>query len=143
MKTRNPKPFLFVMIALVALSVRATADTSDSCENISALESYTVVGVAPEGSECRAFLGQSGKTGVSCSWAFPYRDEVAEHLASELWITLQKCRPGAQLSSDLPVNHPDSYHLRTWAVEDAIYRVSQKDKAGLQRTLVFLRVETP
>ena len=62
-------------------------------------------------------------------------------MAESLWTILRRCRPGEYLGPDPRVNHPDSFELREWAVGDAIYRVSLKDKAGQRRTLVFLGFE--
>jgi hypothetical protein len=39
------------------------------------------------------------------------------------------------------VNHPDSFDLLEWQGADGVYRVSVKDKGGLNRTLVFLGFE--
>jgi hypothetical protein len=92
--------------------------------------------------KCTEFLGQTGQTGASCHWEFPLRDTIANRLATELWEALQSCRVGAAAHADRPVNHPDSYDLRTWNAKDAAYSVSIKDKIGQARTLVFLRRET-
>lgn len=119
----------------------ADAGRADSCEQLAALESYGLAGTAPDGATCSTFLGQSGKTGVSCYWVFAYRDASAERMANSLWAALKDCRPGTHLAPDRPVNHPDSFALREWSARDAVYRVSLKDKAGQRRTLVFLGLE--
>ncbi|WP_136660807.1 hypothetical protein [Nitratireductor sp. XY-223] len=139
MKTYECRRFLSTACAFLAMA--SWADAGQSCEQFAALESYTSAEIAPRGATCGTFLSQSAKTGVSCYWAFPYRDGSAERMADSLWALLQNCRPGTQLAPDWPVNHPDSFQLREWSAEGAIYRVSLKDKAGQQRTLVFLAFE--
>ena len=143
MTTGAPWHFLFSALTLIAGVSCATADPSDSCDTLSALETFNVSGNAPKGATCTTFLTASAKTGITCRWDFPYRDNAAQQQAGTLWALLQKCRPGEQLAVDQRVNHPDSYYLREWAGRTSTYRVSQKDKAGLKRTIVFLRFERP
>ena len=45
------------------------------------------------------------------------------------------------MGEDQPVNHPDSYDLREWDTPDGTFAISVKDKGGLNRTLVFFRLE--
>lgn len=111
------------------------------CETVDALEAFPAMDRLPEGAVCNAFLGQSGKSGVSCHWAFPFRDTGAEVFAAGLWSDLQDCRAGQEGGPDQRVNHPDSFELREWLAEGAIYRLSIKDKGGLNKTLVFFSHE--
>ncbi len=141
MKKLGPKRLLFSAWALLAIAPWAEAGQMDSCEPIASLESYTLAKSSPRGATCATYLGQSSEIGVSCYWEFPYRNASAEQMANSLWTTLQKCRPGRPLASDQSVNHPDSFQLREWTTGNATYRVSLKDKAGQQRTLVFLGFE--
>lgn len=141
MRTFKRLRFLAAACAVVAMATSAEAGQMDGCEQIATLESYATLEIAPPGATCSTFLGQSANTGVSCYWEFPYRDGSAEQLAHSLWSVLKTCRPGTHLASDWPVNHPDSFELRQWSAGNAIYRVSLKDKAGQNRTLVFLGYE--
>ncbi len=45
------------------------------------------------------------------------------------------------MTDETQVNHPDSYYLRAWVHGRHVYTVSVKDKAALNRTLVFIRLE--
>lgn len=141
MKTYQRGRFLPLACTLLAMASWAHAGQTDSCEQVAVLESFTLAEIAPRGATCGTFLSQSAKTGVSCYWEFPYRDDSAERMANSLWTILRNCRPGTHLAPDLPVNHPDSFQLREWTAGNAIYRVSVKDKAGQQRTFVFLGFE--
>ena len=133
--------FISSAFALLAFASSADADQIERCKPIAALESFTSAGTAPGGATCATFLGQAAKTGISCYWEFHYRDDSAQKLANSLWDVARDCRPGTHLATDKPVNHPDSFQLREWATQSVIYRVSVKDKAGQQRTFVFLGFE--
>ena len=111
-----------------------------ACAPLPAVEGFATGGTAPEGAICTTYLAQTGP-GVSCHWAFPFRDAAAPAFAEALWQVLTTCRAGEAAGGDLPVNHPDSYALREWVSGGVTYRVTVKDKGAEGRTLVFLRVE--
>lgn len=93
-----------------------------------------------------SILSQSQDTTCSdppdpvCRWTFAYRADAAvaafEHLAEKLTRCL-----GPPVDEDAPVNHPDSYRLVQFGAPDAVISLSLKDKASLQSTFVFLRVD--
>ena len=120
------------------LSVSTVA--AKACTKVEELDSY-VRGASAPGPDCSRFQTVGGGTGASCYWAFPFRSDAAVMFADGLWSDVLACRPGKVLGPDAQVNHPDSYDLRARVTPDATYRVSIKDKGGLQQTLVFLRVE--
>ncbi len=124
-------------LALVVFAGPAAAD----CAAIAAVETFHETSAPPDEARCTTFLGQSGKDGVSCHWTFPFRDAGAAEFAASLWSTLAACRPGSAGGADQRVNHPDSFDLLEWQGADGVYRVSVKDKGGLNRTLVFLGFE--
>ena len=136
----NPNPLIRGMLALLLSPAPtwALAEQAPNCAQISAIDKYPGSESALVGATCSAFLSQARATGVSCFWAFPYRNQLALQNADQIWEDLVQCRDGASLEPDTPVNHPDSYYLREWATDKAVYRVSVKDKAGQSRTLVFL-----
>lgn len=132
---------LLSMSALAALlGAVATAQAAD-CPRISALEEFERLGVPLERSTCSIYQTQLGRPAISCNWPFPYRDKAAEELAQSLWWELQSCRAGEAQAADIQVNHPDSFMLSVWQTDDAIFRLSIKDKAGLGQTYVFLSYE--
>lgn len=75
-----------------------------------------------------------------CRWAFKYRSQAAESAFERIANDLARCL-GAPAATDEPVNHPDSYQLVQFNGSDGIISVSLKDKASLQQTFVFLRVD--
>ncbi|MEO1139103.1 MAG: hypothetical protein AAFW87_06570 [Pseudomonadota bacterium] len=78
--------------------------------------------------------------GTVCQWRFDYRNASAAGLYDMFSQQLEKCL-GPQIITDKGVNHPDSYDLRQYQAKDGMIFVSIKDKAALQQTIVFLRVE--
>ena len=90
---------------------------------------------------CQTYAVQSPGDSTACHWAFAYRSEEAIERAEEIWAHVSQCYPGAEQARDQIVNHPDSYLPRTWLGETAARTVSVKDKAQLNQTLVFLRIE--
>lgn len=75
-----------------------------------------------------------------CRWSFEYRAQRAEDMFKEMAEKLTEClgRPKPQGS---PVNHPDSYTLMQFQNREAVISLSLKDKASLQQTFLFLRVD--
>jgi len=140
---RLPLPELWFTGAACAgvLSALPVPARAGDCEVIEALNHFTTSDTAPEGAVCSSYLTSSATTGVSCYWSHPYRSPSAEDQASAMWEMLTKCTDGNLLTPDAQVNHPDSYDLREWAHEKGVYAISIKDKAGQDRTLVFLRFE--
>ena len=123
------------------LATFAAAEAPNSCELVDTLEAFNQSDVSPNGFSCATFKGQVSGQGVACSRAFGYRSEAAELLANRVWDTLKSCRSGNNPSDDQPVNHPDSYLLNTWSTDEGVFRVSIKDKAALESSVVFLSFE--
>jgi len=105
------------------------------------LEAFSKTAVAPLGFICTTYQAQSLAIAGSCNLRFGYRDDKASVFANDLWRDLTSCRSGFEASPDLAVNHPDTYLLRVWRTDGATYRLSQKDKAALESTYVFLSFE--
>ena len=125
-------------MATVVLAGGAVAET---CARVDAVRAYQVSGVSPPAATCQRYLGEAGRAGASCHWGFPYRDDAALTTASEIWAEIQACIDGQIVAEDAAVNHPDSYDLRIWQSGAETFAVAVKDKAALNRTLVFLRWE--
>ena len=119
-------------LALLPIIVGGHAQ-AENCAAVAAIDRETAV--------CTSYVTQTGATGTSCHWTFPFRDEAALSFADTLWQSLQSCRPGAPRGNDQQVNHPDSYDLREWQTPSATYAIAVKDKGALNQTLVFLRHE--
>ncbi|SLN72334.1 hypothetical protein ROA7450_04030 [Roseovarius albus] len=91
--------------------------------------------------ECRTFREHTGAKGVMCNQPFPYRSEKAVNAFAALNDSIQTCLgSSAGPTQDQAVNHPDSYVLYQYVVENMKVSASLKDKAALQQTIVFLRI---
>ena len=85
---------------------------------------------------------KSAQPSYHCAWEFPYRAAPAYDTFDDLVDRLDQCiGRQATLHSDRSVNHPDFYALRRFEMEQAQVSVSVKDKAALDRTFVFVRVQ--
>ncbi|MGR3513153.1 MAG: hypothetical protein ACU0GG_10335 [Paracoccaceae bacterium] len=119
----------------------AQPSAAAECLMLETLDAFAVTDTPPSGATCSTYLTATAAKGVSCHWAFAFRDKKGLLFADELWATLSTCRAGDRLGADQIVNHPDSYDLREWRTSSGTYAISVKDKGALNRTLVFLRFE--
>lgn len=129
---------MYVKAVVMGVALHTSAD---ACERLQAIDAFPAT--VPAEATCIPYLAQNGANGTSCHWSFPLRERGAKELAADLWAEVQRCRPGKAGDTDTPVNHPDSFDLLEWRANNAIYRVSVKDKGGLGQTLVFLSREDP
>ena len=99
----------------------------------------------PRGSAaCRDTLALGGARNIHCVLEFAYRSVDATRTFQELVAEVTACaEPGALITVDQSVNHPDAYDLREFENGLRSYAVSIKDKGALQQTLVFVRVLKP
>ncbi|MEW2919779.1 hypothetical protein AB1A64_22125 [Ruegeria sp. ANG10] len=111
------------------------------CDRVTALENYNTTGFSPKGAMCEPYVGLANVQGISCRWEFPFRDAEASRAFNDLWTEVARCKDGAQKQHGSSVNHPDSYVQRELITSDGLYRVAQKDKGQINRTLVFLSFE--
>ncbi len=139
MVLRNAGPAIPHVVLLLAAQLMAGVALADDCDLADRIDGASSDSNAPEGAVCTTYLGLSGDSGVSCHWEFAFRGAAAQQHADALWSTITRCRSGTVLGPDLRVNHPDSYDLRELKTGNVTYRVSLKDKAAQNRTLVFLR----
>lgn len=133
----GPNTLIGLSLAVVAAVVPGA--TYADCAGLTKLKSTANADAVSTGATCRTFLAQSGKTGVSCHWEHPFRDDAAKTMAERVWSEIMLCEPGGPAGPDLRVNHPDSYDLREWIGEGGTWSVSVKDKGALGQTLVFLK----
>jgi len=130
---------LWIGCAAAALAVLVAGPTrADVCKWIRSVQDTP----AP-GATCQTYTTTQGDAGIACRWAFGFRDPVATEFADKLWSGLSMCTGNDPVATDAPVNHPDSYGLRTMHTPDGTVSVSVKDKGGLTKTFVFLRHEPP
>lgn len=91
--------------------------------------------------KCRIVAKPDRKSHM-CMWTFPYRDQAASSGFDALSNAVGMCiGEGAAGQQDQRVNHPDFYDARSYHRGNATVTVSIKDKAALEHTFVFLRVE--
>lgn len=81
-----------------------------------------------------------GATETTCAWSFDYRAKEAKAHFDWVQERLQSCyHISGENLPDHRVNHPDSYTLWQFYIEDQQISLSLKDKAALRQSLVFLR----
>lgn len=94
------------------------------------------------GASCDTLVTFGASPSRFCRWQFDYRAADSETIFSNLTSAFETCF-GADSTrpADQSVNHPDTYHLRQFELDGWVVSVSLKDKAGLQASFVFLRVD--
>ena len=138
---------------IAACPVMVAADTAQFCSGLASVladgsgNGDALRRAAPDLTETPAVCGQSmgvgGAMSTHCRWAFAYRDPRAAAAYRALVTDLAHCVGPEQVTADAEdkaVNHPDTYDLRLMAITGGTAGISFKDKAALQRTLVFLRI---
>ena len=137
---------------IAACPVMVAADTAQFCSGLASVladgsgNGDALRRAAPDLTETPAVCGQSmgvgGAMSTHCRWVFPYRDPRAAAAYDRLVADLAACAGPVQATvQDKAVNHPDTYNLRLMAITGGTAGISLKDKAELQQTLVFLRIE--
>ncbi|MEM7075357.1 MAG: hypothetical protein AAF484_09750 [Pseudomonadota bacterium] len=122
---------LALPVVLIWLSGPAPAQT---CGWVEALVSGQVSPDMAEGAVCTT------EDQIVCRWDFAYRATAAGALFDTLSETLSACLDPADAPA-APVNHPDSYAQRQYRAAQTAVSVALKDKAGLDKSFVFLRVD--
>ena len=97
----------------------------------------------PAGTDtCALANGEAGLRLYYCSWSFPYRTGEARRWFHQLDQKIGTCVNNQQQpKQDDPVNHPDSFILKSIQARGVEVSVSVKDKAALDRSLVFIRFQ--
>ncbi|MEM7215325.1 MAG: hypothetical protein AAF423_07255 [Pseudomonadota bacterium] len=126
---------------------------AESCGNIHALQSFAKAGFSdkseptlPESGssspQCSVSIELGGEKKYTCFWEFEYRADIAKVHFDQIGNTITLCLGNqTEIKSDQPVNHPDFYDLQTYQADGTTFALSIKDKAALEQTFVFLRVE--
>ncbi|MEM6374950.1 MAG: hypothetical protein AAF686_01840 [Pseudomonadota bacterium] len=82
----------------------------------------------------------SARPDLVCQWSFDYRSAAANALFGHISADLVACL-GPAKALEPGVNHPDSYQLRQFEAPERLISLSLKDKASLEQSFVFLRVD--
>ena len=112
--------------------VLASSVHASDCDWVEALPD-TFDMTLPKGGSC-------GAPDTVCQWAYDYRSTAAQIAFADLEREIAMCL-SASAKQDAPVNHPDSYRLMQFDAEQTRISLSLKDKASLQKTFLFLRVD--
>ena len=88
--------------------------------------------------DCSRSLDLRGVWSVTCGWGYAYRSDDASEAFHVLLDLIEVC--GRYIGEDTAqVNHPDSYALHMFSIQETQISVSIKDKGALAQTWVFLR----
>ncbi|WP_299846119.1 hypothetical protein [uncultured Roseovarius sp.] len=91
---------------------------------------------------CDLSRDETGMQTYLCTWKFHYRAPGAAAVFDVLNRLIPVCVRGVKsLPEDTDVNHPDSYELRRYQRGKVVISTSLKDKAELEQTLTFLRLD--
>lgn len=114
------------------------------CQAMKSLISQAHQNFVPAGADqCASAVGEGGTSIYYCSWSFPFRSGEARDLFTALNQQIGAClKIGSAAASDQPVNHPDSFWLNTYRLENTELSISVKDKSTLEKSLLFLRVQS-
>ncbi len=136
--------------ATISWAASAYSQETADCEALSAAMQAVAAGVVPEfdtgpasfaGAHCEPRTTVSGEPWVFCRWQHGYRAPEASAQFDAWRDRLDTCFDASRASDDDAVNHPDSYALHQVRGQGAVLSVSLKDKAALDATFVFLRIE--
>jgi len=132
-----------IRIASVLAVLTGPISAQSLCED---LDQHTgdILRLSQGDASCTNSLALGGGRSIHCALEFPYRSDAAARVFEELVDEITECVGSTAVSiTDLSVNHPDAYDLRTFEDGARSYSVSIKDKGELQQTLVFVRVSRP
>lgn len=93
----------------------------------------------PKATECGPVLMASGVEGWFCIREYPYRTGEAQVDFQKMLAELAQCL-GSEPVQDQGVNHPDSYEMFRFVIANGAVELSIKEKSGLQKTFIALRV---
>jgi hypothetical protein len=131
----------------IGLTITAPwAQAQTFCDNINALADQTATSVPLPFSPntvaaCTRSRDLSGASSANCAWPHAYRSAEATALFDGLLNAVANCADqDIAPTIDQAVNHPDFYDLRIFTMNNVEVGLSIKDKGGLQKTYVFLRV---
>lgn len=135
--------------ALLLLANMASAQATKSSERCTALasrlsdlaglQSY-LEEVTLKPATCGTALQSGAARAAHCYIGFEYRADHAADTMARLSAQLRACFAASKSEgTDPAVNHPDSFDQRQLCTPYAALSLSLKDKAGLGKTLIFLR----
>lgn len=153
---KNKSAMLMVVTAAVAhlaMSASNAEEQSHKCEALIHLGGAVASGTTSPNlahdlgslaigspSRCDHALELGGKA-VFCIWEHAFRDKAAQQRFQVLEKIIGECGwDAARESAEKPVNHPDSYWVRSFQRDRDRLMISVKDKSQLNKTLVVVRL---
>jgi hypothetical protein len=141
--------FVAPLILCAWVSGSAPSFAADFCSDLDTMAQQVRQGTPADpirmagASACQTALQPEGPA-FFCFWSFALRDERAPAFQAQLARNIETCG-GVPVTgnSEIPVNHPDSYSTSRFDLKDLRASIALKDKAGLRKTLVFLRLAPP
>lgn len=133
------------MKALLTALILATSPAQAFCPQLDALFEGSTTATLPQPldtmAKCTSALALSGQKSTHCAWPFDYRAPQATDAFEAVIKAVASCvDTSLKVENDQDVNHPDFYDLRIFNTSRGEVGVSLKDKGGLQKTYVFLRI---
>ncbi len=119
---------------LNALVERAASATDDP-QAISAMSDRL------KAEQCGTALSETASREIHCRWSFDYRSDESIEMQDRMASDIRDCLGASTISPEQGVNHPDTYDQQLYRAGDMALSVSLKDKAAMQRSFVFLRIE--
>ena len=121
-----------------------TGNISFANELCAQLNTMSKTGKAPDIQKsnlnsCGPVRETDGSVSNYCFWEFDFRSKTAKQHYANLKAKLGKCASVKNDEKTSQVNHPDSYDQALFENADNRFSLSLKDKAGLNKTMVFLR----
>lgn len=128
--------------ALTLIASTASADVF--CDDILALQDGTTetMTLSDVAVTCGKGTAIGNRAFLHCAWPFEFREPDAKATFERTSKALETCPNTLRRPfKDQGVNHPDSYDLHIFDMPKAEISLSLKDKGGLQKTYVFLRIQ--
>lgn len=90
---------------------------------------------------CAMSRVDTGGRALHCAWPFEYRDPLATAAFDGFAGDILSCANSTDIMlEDRPVNHPDTFVQRQFAMNDIVISLSLKDKTALGETYVFVGI---
>ena len=139
-------------VLLLLLPFASHADDSERCTPLNALvaqaasatedpHALSALSDQLKAEQCGTALSETAAREIHCRWSFDYRSDESVEMQDRMASDIRDCLHASTISPEQGVNHPDTYDQQLYRAGDMALSVSLKDKAALQRSFVFLRIE--
>lgn len=139
-------------VLLMLLPFAAHGDDSQRCAPLNALveqaasstddpQTLSDLTGLMKAEQCGTAITETAAREIHCRWSFGFRSDESIGMQDRLASDIRNCLNASAISPEQGVNHPDTYDQQLHRAGDMALSVSLKDKAALQRSLVFLRIE--